>query len=65
MANQGTEVLIQSDPEVDHYLRLYRFMRDYHVLPRAGGVLEQDADLIFILEYIEQVLNDLKGQGNA
>jgi len=65
MANQGKEIIIQPDPEVNHYLRLYRFMRDFHVLPRSGGVLEQDADLIFILEYIDQVLSDLKGQRNA
>jgi len=62
MANQGSSVLLEPDPEVDHYLRLYRFMRDYHVLPREGGVLDQDADLIHILEYIGQVLNDLKDQ---
>jgi len=35
-------------------------MRDFHVLPNQGGVLEQDAETMFILEYIDQFLRELR-----
>lgn len=60
MNSKGSEVILEPDIEVNHYLHLYRMMRDFHVLPNQGGVLEQDAETMFILEYIDQFLRELR-----
>lgn len=60
MANQGKILIADMDPEAVQYIRLFHYMKEYHVLPRAGGVLDQDAELLAIFDFIEEVLRDLE-----
>ena len=39
-------------PWVDFYLKLWQRARDYHVLPEAGGLLDQDERTMRIFDII-------------
>ena len=44
--------------EVDRVINLYNHCKDFHVLPRSGGVYDQDSMTMYLLSVVREAVNE-------
>lgn len=44
--------------EVDAAIELYNICKDFHVLPRAGGMLDQDGYHVMLFRFVSMAYNE-------
>lgn len=48
--------------EVNLAIELYNYCKEFRVLPREGGLFEQDAYIMLLLQYVSVAVNEKMSQ---